>query len=66
VKDYLIQLGISERRIRTISYGENQPIALGHNEEAWRLNRRAEFEVIVLEAGSMERTFLIHATRNNL
>ncbi|HRR55382.1 MAG TPA: peptidoglycan-associated lipoprotein Pal, partial [Acidobacteriota bacterium] len=44
-RDYLVQLGISPDRIETISYGEERPFALGHDESAWRLNRRAHFVV---------------------
>jgi peptidoglycan-associated lipoprotein len=42
---YLIGLGIASERIRTISYGEEQPVAFGHDEESWRLNRRAQFSL---------------------
>ncbi len=42
VKQYMVSLGISESRIETKSWGEELPIDLGHNEDAWRLNRRAE------------------------
>ena len=42
-QDYLISLGISEDRLRTISYGEEFPFAPGQDEEAWQLNRRAHF-----------------------
>jgi peptidoglycan-associated lipoprotein len=45
VRDYLKSLGIAGDRMRTISYGEERPFALGHNEEAWRLNRRAHFVI---------------------
>ena len=43
VKDFLVGLGISSDRIQTISYGEERPVALEHEEDSWRLNRRAEF-----------------------
>lgn len=43
VKDYLMQLGIDENRLSTISYGEEKPAADGSNEAAWSLNRRVEF-----------------------
>lgn len=46
IRAYLIGLGISADRIQTRSYGEEQPVAFGHNEEAWRLNRRGEFVII--------------------
>jgi peptidoglycan-associated lipoprotein len=45
VRDYLASLGVDSIRIRTISYGEERPFAMGHNEEAWRLNRRAHFVI---------------------
>jgi peptidoglycan-associated lipoprotein len=35
-----LSLGISGSRVRTISYGEEKPFAIGSGEEAWRLNRR--------------------------
>ncbi|MDJ0854549.1 MAG: peptidoglycan-associated lipoprotein Pal [Desulfobacterales bacterium] len=44
VKGFLIDLGIAETRIRTISYGEERPLARGDSEEAWAKNRRAHFE----------------------
>ncbi len=40
-RDYLVSLGVDPARIRTISYGKERPVAEGHNEAAWRLNRRA-------------------------
>ena len=43
VRDYLVFLGVSPDRIRTISYGEEKPFAQGHTESAWKLNRRAHF-----------------------
>jgi len=45
VRDYLISLGVGATRIRTISYGEERPFALGNTEEAFRLNRRAHFVI---------------------
>ena len=44
-RDYLISLGISEDRLRTISYGEEFPFAPGQDEDAWQLNRRAHFVI---------------------
>ncbi|MBN1670120.1 MAG: peptidoglycan-associated lipoprotein Pal [Kiritimatiellae bacterium] len=43
VRAYLIGLGIDGARVQTKSYGEESPVDPGHNEEAWRVNRRAEF-----------------------
>ncbi len=44
-KNYLVSLGISSSRIRTITYGEDRPFDEGHNERAWAKNRRAHFVV---------------------
>lgn len=44
-KQYLIALGISPDRIRTVSYGELRPADPRNNEEAWALNRRDTFEL---------------------
>jgi peptidoglycan-associated lipoprotein len=44
-KNYLVNLGIKEPRIKTISYGEERPFDPGHDEDAWAKNRRAHFAV---------------------
>jgi peptidoglycan-associated lipoprotein len=44
-KAYLVQHGIAESRIETISYGEERPSAQGSDESAYSQNRRAEFEI---------------------
>ena len=50
VKDYLVLQGISAKRLKTVSYGEERPVALGSNEAAWAQNRRAV--TVVAAAGS--------------
>jgi len=35
-------LGVVATRINSVSYGEEKPVALGHDDSAWRLNRRVE------------------------
>ena len=45
VRDYLVFLGVPAERVRTISYGEERPFALGHGEYVWQLNRRAHFVI---------------------
>ncbi len=40
-KDYLVALGVSPDRIRTVSYGEERPVAMGSNDVAWSQNRRS-------------------------
>lgn len=56
VREYLMIVGISADRLRTISYGEERPFATGHDETAWSQNRRAH---LVLESapflGSVEK-----------
>jgi len=42
-KSYLIGLGIAEKRISTISYGEEKPQCTEHNEGCWSKNRRGHF-----------------------
>ena len=45
VRRYLINLGIGPDRIATISFGEEKPTDLGHQEQAWAKNRRVEYKV---------------------
>lgn len=45
-KKFLVALGISADRIYTVSYGEEKPALMGHNEDAWSKNRRDEFKLI--------------------
>ena len=40
VRNFLVSQGIEARRLRTISYGKERPVALGSNETAWAQNRR--------------------------
>jgi peptidoglycan-associated lipoprotein len=42
-RTYLVSLGISGDRLRTVSYGKEFPFDPGHNEAAWQKNRRAQF-----------------------
>ena len=42
-KDYLVSLGISSKRMKTKSYGEEKSLESCHNESCWWKNRRAEF-----------------------
>ena len=43
VRSFLIALGVDAGRVHTISYGEEKPLAMGHDETDWRVNRRAHF-----------------------
>ncbi len=42
IANYLSIQGVPNSQIETISYGEEKPAALGHNEAAWSKNRRVE------------------------
>jgi peptidoglycan-associated lipoprotein len=43
VKRYLVDLGVPSSKLRTVSFGEDRPAVQGHDESAWRYNRRADF-----------------------
>lgn len=45
VVQYLIDKGVSPKRLVAAGFGEFQPIALGDTEEAYRRNRRIEFKL---------------------
>jgi len=42
-KDFLVQLGVSGDKLRTISYGKERPVCTESNESCWQKNRRAHF-----------------------
>lgn len=46
VKRYLSDQGIDGGRLDIVSFGEERPAVSASNEEAWRMNRRAEFEIV--------------------
>jgi len=45
VKKYLVDLGVPSSRLRTVSFGEAKPAVAGHDESAWKWNRRVDFAV---------------------
>jgi peptidoglycan-associated lipoprotein len=45
-KAYMIALGVSEKRLSSVTYGEERPADQGHNEKAWAKNRRDEFSLM--------------------
>lgn len=51
VKKYLLALGVEERQLTTVSYGEERPSAPGQDERAWAQNRRVEFEAAPERSG---------------
>jgi len=42
---YLVGLGVTEDRLKTISYGKEKPKVQGKDEESWLANRRCEFKL---------------------
>ena len=46
VKEYLVNSGVLASRVDTVSFGESKPAVQGHDEAAWKWNRRADFRVI--------------------
>jgi peptidoglycan-associated lipoprotein len=46
VREELIRLGIDPTRADTISYGKDKPAVQGHDESAWKQNRRDDFIVL--------------------
>lgn len=49
VQDFLISQGVAPRRLRTVSYGKERPLAVCSDEGCYAQNRRA---VTVLQAGA--------------
>ena len=43
LREELISLGIDPSRIDTVSYGKDRAVDSGHDESAWKKNRRGEF-----------------------
>jgi peptidoglycan-associated lipoprotein len=46
VREELIRLGIDPTRVDTTSYGKDKPAVQGHDESAWKQNRRDDFIVL--------------------
>jgi peptidoglycan-associated lipoprotein len=51
LREELIRLGIGPTEVDTISYGKDKPTAQGHDESAWRQNRRDDF-IVLTKPGS--------------
>jgi peptidoglycan-associated lipoprotein len=52
VKRYLVDLGVPASRLETMTYGESRPAVTGHDETAWRYNRRSEFASEVIQSAN--------------
>ena len=42
IKKFLVKSGFKSSKISVVTYGENKPVELGHDENSWSKNRRAE------------------------
>ena len=42
-RSYLVEFGIEDSRIRTVSYGEERPLFTGQSEDDYAHNRRDDF-----------------------
>jgi peptidoglycan-associated lipoprotein len=45
VTNHFLAAGIDAKRIKVLSYGKERPFSPGHDESAWKWNRRAHFVV---------------------
>jgi peptidoglycan-associated lipoprotein len=45
-KKYLVNLGVDEARLSTVSFGEERLLMHGHDELSWAQNRRADFVIV--------------------
>ncbi|MGO8698372.1 MAG: OmpA family protein [Limisphaerales bacterium] len=45
-REYLGNLGVDVHRVKTVTYGASRPVDPGHDEAAWKKNRRDEFVLI--------------------
>jgi peptidoglycan-associated lipoprotein len=46
VRQLMLLQGVSAKQVDFVSFGEERPVALGHDESAWRLNRRVEITYV--------------------
>jgi peptidoglycan-associated lipoprotein len=44
-RDYLLAKGVEPNRVTVVTYGEERPFVMGHDESAWQWNRRAHFVI---------------------
>jgi len=45
-REYLANLGVKPERLKTVTYGAARPADPGHDEAAWKKNRRDEFILV--------------------
>ncbi len=52
LREALANAGIDPQRIRTISYGKDKPADPGHDDAAWKANRRDDFVLLHPKTGA--------------
>lgn len=45
IRNTLVKNGVDLNRLYTVSRGKEDPIAAGHSQDDWKVNRRAEFKI---------------------
>ncbi|MBV1914170.1 MAG: peptidoglycan-associated lipoprotein Pal [Pseudomonadales bacterium] len=45
VENYLLLQGAYRAQLETVSYGEEKPVMMGHDESSWAKNRRVEAQI---------------------
>lgn len=45
-RDFLVRLGVEDRQVKTITFGEERPAVSGTDESAHSQNRRDEFQIV--------------------
>jgi len=45
-REYLNNLGVDPQRIKTVTWGKSHPVDPGHDEAAWKQNRRDDFVLV--------------------
>ena len=48
VQSYLVTNGVNAGQLEVVSYGKEMPINAGHNEAAWKENRRVELNYVAV------------------
>ena len=46
IEKFLIDFGVNRRKLTVLSYGEEKPTDKGHDEAAWRENRRVDIKIL--------------------
>jgi peptidoglycan-associated lipoprotein len=46
IREYLANLGVDPQRVKTVTYGASKPVDPGHDEAAWKKNRRGDLVLV--------------------